>query len=89
MTSTGSPHYTALVHISLVIKSCVVHNLSGKNPHYLLLNVYSKTEVIMLIILCLEFPVIFLHYVPTSIHYSQDHCQSNPVTPEKILYCNS
>ena len=26
----------------------------------------------------LEFPVILLHYVPISMHYSQDHCQNDP-----------
>ena len=52
----------------------------------------ARAEVIMLIFFALfysEFPVIFLHHAPNFMYYSQDHCQNNPVTLERILYWNA
>ena len=54
---------------------------------------HIRAEVIMLIILYSEFPVILLHYAPNSMHYSQDysqnHYQNSVVTLKMMLYCNA
>ena len=52
-------------------------------------------EVIMLIVFLFysEFPEIFLHDTPNSMHYSQNRCQNNPETFDiansLLLCCNA